>query len=26
MEDVPCDRLSTVLEQLEQHYPRKFAS
>jgi ferredoxin-nitrite reductase len=26
MEDVPCDRLSTVLEQLVQYYPRKSAS
>jgi ferredoxin-nitrite reductase len=26
MEDVPCDRLSTVLEHLVQYYPRKSAS
>ena len=26
MEDVPCDRLSTVLEQLVRYYPRKSAS
>ncbi|HEX9867344.1 MAG TPA: ferredoxin--nitrite reductase, partial [Candidatus Tectomicrobia bacterium] len=26
MEDVPCDRLSAVLEQLVQYYPRKSAS
>jgi ferredoxin-nitrite reductase len=26
MEDVPCDRLSSVLEQLVQYYPRKSAS
>ena len=26
MEDVPCDRLPTVLEQLVRYYPRKSAS
>jgi ferredoxin-nitrite reductase len=26
MEDVPCDRLSGVLEQLVQYYPRKASS
>jgi ferredoxin-nitrite reductase len=26
MEDVPCNRLSTVYEQLVQYYPRKSAS
>ena len=26
MEDVPCDRLSAVLAQLVQYYPRKSAS
>jgi hypothetical protein len=26
MEDVPCDRLSAVLEQLVRYYPRKSPS